>query len=716
MSNPYYRSRSGQQNNPGFANPLLQPQRYPPASSSRTSFVQYDADNSYPLSDPVYRNDPNSERHQANPYYDPYTNFSNVHVDSQSLNPSSENLVARSGPGGYTSKHHDDEYPPYPPPPIAHPDQELRPPQAPPDIVRPDSPFDGVYLDRAPVWEKLNPEQRKIASQFPKDIDDENGGKTGLQAVWELCKNWRLAFKLKYLHWWILLIITGVVVALVTLYHQQIVDWLTPISKKANSVPWGWTIPVAILFVLSFPPLFGHEIVLVLVGIVFGLWIGFGIATLGTLLGEIGNFYAFKYCLRSTAAKYEKKNVHYACMAEMVREGGFLVVLLARLSAIPGHFTTAVFATVGMNIFIFTLAALLAMPKQLVIVYFGVAIEQSGDGHESTASKVIKYVVLALSVILTIWTAHWLYKRMEKIRPQVQLKLRQRRYEMLTQARYSQAGPAPGSSMPADDKPTTSVVTFGEYDDDSDKNAYELATRTSHQHEWNAPRPAGMQDYDYDHEWQTNQVGPSNSNERFADAGASGSNPNLAAARQRPTINTSLGPAPPAPTSASNPYQEHMYPAENDSSKSPVEHQQRSPIRAQSNGPIHFHRPLRKPTVEPVEEMPGLRADYQYASDIGSVYMMHSEVGSPDASLQPGQIVSPSPRMPSSPSGAPVPALERSMRLSPLPSQMRPGQIVSPSPTVYDAPPPAYAHSAYQPPQSPQERVSSDVRRYELRD
>jgi uncharacterized membrane protein YdjX (TVP38/TMEM64 family) len=36
--------------------------------------------------------------------------------------------------------------------------------------------------------------------------------------------------------------------------------------------------------------LFGHEIVAVLCGLVWGLWAGFGIVAAGTFLGEVGNF------------------------------------------------------------------------------------------------------------------------------------------------------------------------------------------------------------------------------------------------------------------------------------------------------------------------------------------------------------------------------------------------------------------------------------------
>ena len=156
-------------------------------------------------------------------------------------------------------------------------------------------------------------------------------------------------------------------------------------------------------------------------------------------------------------------------MAHIVREGGFFVILLARLSAIPGHFTTAVFATVGMNVFVFTLACLLSMPKQLSIVYLGVIIEQSGDAtQEPLRSKIISYVVLFISIAITLgagWcksslyplslveelgTEAWLpfsdlYGKMYEARPVVRARLRERRYRMLSEARrtdnFSSAGP-----------------------------------------------------------------------------------------------------------------------------------------------------------------------------------------------------------------------------------------------------------------------------------
>lgn len=57
-----------------------------------------------------------------------------------------------------------------------------------------------------------------------------------------------------------------------------------------NSLKFGWLIPAGILIVISFPPLFGHELILLFIGIIYGDWRGFVIAAVGTLIGEILNF------------------------------------------------------------------------------------------------------------------------------------------------------------------------------------------------------------------------------------------------------------------------------------------------------------------------------------------------------------------------------------------------------------------------------------------
>lgn len=236
-----------------------------------------------------------------------------------------------------------------------------------------------------------------------------------------LRKNW-----IKY---YVLLAIIAILVGIVAVYHQQIVIALHPFvlsmrNLKINGVEVGWLIPVAVLFIISFPPLFGHEIVIILCGLVWGLWMGFGIVSLGTLLGELANYWTFKYACSHRAAKLEKKDLNYACMCVVIREGGFWIAFLARLSAIPGHLVTPVFATTGMSLFIFTAATVLSMPKQLAGVYLGTLFIADGDGGSQSqegGSKTVKYSVIGVTFVVTIVAALYIYKKMAQARAAVVL-------------------------------------------------------------------------------------------------------------------------------------------------------------------------------------------------------------------------------------------------------------------------------------------------------
>ncbi|KAF5378929.1 hypothetical protein D9757_008744 [Collybiopsis confluens] len=234
--------------------------------------------------------------------------------------------------------------------------------------------------------------------------------------------NWRYWFRREWLVYYIVGTIAATLTILMTVFHDQIVTWLHPVTQriqhlKAGNVEVGWLVPIAILFVLSFPPLFGHEIIAVLCGLVWGLWIGFAIVCAGTFIGEVGNFYAFKYCCRARGDKLEKTKIPYACLARVVREGGFKIALIARLSAIPGHFTTAIFSTCGMNIFVFSIAAVLSLPKQFITVYFGVLFGQSGQ--QTTKQKIISDSVVAITILITIGACWYILRKMNQAKPGV---------------------------------------------------------------------------------------------------------------------------------------------------------------------------------------------------------------------------------------------------------------------------------------------------------
>lgn len=157
----------------------------------------------------------------------------------------------------------------------------------------------------------------------------------------------RVFFTPKYAALWVVLIIIGALTALISLKHDQVVEALRPFAEKVRDIPAGWLIFVAVLIIISFPPLFGHELVALLAGVVYGLWIGFGVVAAGTFIGEsaysppkdrivltphvtnlhssVGTWFAFKKVFRAKAEKMERTNLTYGAMAKLCRDGGFWV-------------------------------------------------------------------------------------------------------------------------------------------------------------------------------------------------------------------------------------------------------------------------------------------------------------------------------------------------------------------------------------------------------
>ncbi|GAA5891633.1 hypothetical protein JCM6882_006151 [Rhodosporidiobolus microsporus] len=259
--------------------------------------------------------------------------------------------------------------------------------------------------------------------------------KDAAKEIWGFCRthDWKKttkkSFQKKYWIWWILAVVLIVAVALIAWYRDDIVRKFEPHKDKIVEFPASWVIPIVVLVILSFPPLGGHELVLLVVGLIWGVWVGFAIACAGTLIGEILCFYLFKYLLTSRAAKIEQESVFYACIARLMRDGGLWIIIVVRFSAIPGHVVTAIQSTVGMSIWIYSIAVIVSLPKQLAVTYMGDAIMQTDDNagkEESNQTTIISLVVLFVTTLATILALYIVYMRARKLYPEVLADMQER--------------------------------------------------------------------------------------------------------------------------------------------------------------------------------------------------------------------------------------------------------------------------------------------------
>ncbi|KAJ6558114.1 hypothetical protein B0H19DRAFT_1070675 [Mycena capillaripes] len=199
-------------------------------------------------------------------------------------------------------------------------------------------------------------------------------------------------------------------VILISVFHTQIIKALQPFTDWLHNTKLGPLVPIAILIVLSFPPLFGHEIIAMLAGVAWDFPEACVVVAVGTILGELANYFTFKYACSVRGAKQEAKDISYGMLAHVVRTGGFLIVLVIRYSAIPPHFATAVFSTVGVSFWVFLGAAVLSLPKTFVPVYVGYALKP--ENANNTTSERIEKIVLVATILITIISYGWIKRQM----------------------------------------------------------------------------------------------------------------------------------------------------------------------------------------------------------------------------------------------------------------------------------------------------------------
>ncbi len=65
------------------------------------------------------------------------------------------------------------------------------------------------------------------------------------------------------------LVVVGIILLILfEVYRTDFENWIQPATHWLTvNDSWSWTIPTVILIILSFPPLFGHEIVMLFVGV-----------------------------------------------------------------------------------------------------------------------------------------------------------------------------------------------------------------------------------------------------------------------------------------------------------------------------------------------------------------------------------------------------------------------------------------------------------------
>lgn len=128
-----------------------------------------------------------------------------------------------------------------------------------------------------------------------------------------------------------LVILILILVILFEAFKKDFVRWVQPLTSWLQErKAWSWLIPVGILIVLSIPPLAGHEVVALVVGLVYPLGVAIAIVCLGTLLGEALCFVAFKYGFRDWVDRRRERSDQWEATGRVCEQGSWRLILLIR--------------------------------------------------------------------------------------------------------------------------------------------------------------------------------------------------------------------------------------------------------------------------------------------------------------------------------------------------------------------------------------------------
>ncbi len=201
----------------------------------------------------------------------------------------------------------------------------------------------------------------------------------------------------------------AVVLALLAIaaFALPISEWLTALIEwiGANKgISW-----LVFIFVYIFATvlLLPGSLLTLSAGFLFGLPLGFVLVSAGSVIGACCAFLLGRYFARDWVAQKIAGNAKFNALDNAVRDKGFVIVLLTRLSPVfPFNLLNYALGITGVKFRSYALASWLGMiPGTVLFVYLGSAAQNLAEifsGEAASGNNWLLYVGLVATLILTV--------------------------------------------------------------------------------------------------------------------------------------------------------------------------------------------------------------------------------------------------------------------------------------------------------------------------
>ncbi|ODV91308.1 hypothetical protein CANCADRAFT_19451, partial [Tortispora caseinolytica NRRL Y-17796] len=171
---------------------------------------------------------------------------------------------------------------------------------------------------------------------------------------------------------------------------------------------------IAILMVVSCPPVLGYATSCTLCGVVYGVFKGWFVAAIGSIIGAAVTFLLYRFLLRDFAERLLQSNKKFKAFNRTLEYDGLFLLFLIRLCPLPFSVSNAALSAISSVSFKnFILASIMASPKIFSYTFSGAELEAIGE-NTSASSKFIHVMYIVLNIIITLSVAYYIYQRTMK--------------------------------------------------------------------------------------------------------------------------------------------------------------------------------------------------------------------------------------------------------------------------------------------------------------